>query len=109
MRGGRVKEREPSQGPEAGPLDPAEIRRLLSPNGPIAKHLPGYEVREGQLQLAEAVARAFVEGGIACLEGGVGIGKSFAYLVPALLWAARMGERVLTQGPEAGRLKEQPT
>lgn len=90
-------------------LDPAEVRSLLGPKGPLARRLPGYEVREGQLTLAEAVATAFVDGGIACLEGGVGIGKSFAYLVPALLWAARMGERVLTQGPEAGRLKEQPT
>jgi len=63
MKRGKVKEAVPSPAPEAGALDPAEVRFLLGPHGPIAHRLPGYEVRAGQLQLAEAVATAFVEGG----------------------------------------------
>jgi len=95
MKKGKAKATGATQAAEARPLDPAEVRSLLGPKGPLARRLPGYEVREGQLMLAEAVATAFVDGGIACLEGGVGIGKSFAYLVPALLWAARTGELVM--------------
>lgn len=45
MTRGKVKATGPSQTPEAGPLDRAEVRFLLGPHGPIAKRLSGYEVR----------------------------------------------------------------
>jgi len=53
--------------------------------------MPGYERREEQLQMAEAVARALEEESILVVEAGTGTGKSLAYLVPGLLWALRYG------------------
>lgn len=66
---------------------------LLGPDGPIAARLPGYERRPQQLQMAQAVERALVEGRHLLAEAGTGVGKSFAYLLPAVLHAvAHAGE-----------------
>ncbi len=48
-------------------------------------------VREGQVEMAREVARAFWEEGLTAIEAGTGIGKSLAYLVPALLWRLHGG------------------
>ena len=55
----------------------------------------GFEVRAGQLDMAERVHRVFERGEHLMVEAGTGIGKSLAYLVPALLHGARAGERVI--------------
>jgi ATP-dependent DNA helicase DinG len=73
---------------------------ILGPEGRIAARLPNYECRPQQLEMAEAVAQA-----IACkrhlvAEAGTGVGKSFAYLVPAIL-AATDAEAVEAGGPPA--------
>jgi ATP-dependent DNA helicase DinG len=60
-------------------------RELLGPAGPLAKSLPGYESRSGQLEMADAVQRALGSGGILFCEAGTGTGKTLAYLVPAIL------------------------
>jgi ATP-dependent DNA helicase DinG len=62
-------------------LDPVSI---LGPGGAIARRLPSYEHREEQLAMAEAVARAIERPGHLVVEAGTGVGKSFAYLVPAI-------------------------
>src|SRR3970040_2355986 len=59
-------------------------RALLGPDGPMARRLPGYEIREGQLQMADAVERALGEGRVLFCEAGTGTGKTLAYLVPAI-------------------------
>jgi ATP-dependent DNA helicase DinG len=46
-----------------------------------------YEARPQQKQMAERVARAFVEGQHLCIEAPTGVGKTFAYLVPAIMLA----------------------
>jgi ATP-dependent DNA helicase DinG len=51
----------------------------------------GFEARPGQRQLARAVAATFARGGVLVAEAGTGIGKTLAYLVPAIL----AGRRVL--------------
>src|SRR5262249_51161012 len=66
-------------------IDASVSRRLLGPDGPLARAMPGYEDREGQLQMAEAVERALDEGRTLLCEAGTGIGKTLAYLVPAIL------------------------
>jgi ATP-dependent DNA helicase DinG len=76
-------------------LDEAEIDRLLAPGGPVAGAHPNYEDRTGQREMAASVVRAYNGGGIALVEAGTGTGKSIAYLVPALLWAARNRERTI--------------
>jgi len=74
----------------------AELSLLtLAEDGVIAKRLNGYELREGQLQMCESVARAIETGEHLLVEAGTGVGKTFAYLVPAALWASHEGKRVI--------------
>jgi len=61
---------------------------ILGPNGRIAKRMPGYEHRPQQLAMGEAVERALRDKHHLVVEAGTGVGKSFAYLVPAILAAA---------------------
>jgi ATP-dependent DNA helicase DinG len=58
---------------------------VLGPGGLIAQHLPGYESRRQQVEMAEAVERAIAGKHHLMVEAGTGVGKSFAYLVPAML------------------------
>ena len=66
------------------PLTP---RAVLGPDGRIAARLAGYESRDQQLQMADAVAEAIANRRHLIVEAGTGVGKSFAYLVPAILAA----------------------
>jgi len=59
--------------------------QLLGPRGPFAARIPGYEARGGQLEVARAVEDLLAGDGTLLCEAGTGIGKTFAYLVPALL------------------------
>ena len=67
-----------------GMYSPSEI---LGPGGRIAARLPNYEHRREQLDMAEAVDRAIRQQHHLVVEAGTGVGKSFAYLVPAILAA----------------------
>ena len=71
------------------------IDEILAPGGRVAKELPGYEPRDEQLDMARAVAEAFAAGEHLIVEAGTGVGKSFAYLVPALLRAAEENQRIV--------------
>ena len=57
---------------------------ILGPNGLIAKKWPDFESRTEQVQMADAVAEAISEKHHLMVEAGTGVGKSFAYLVPAI-------------------------
>ncbi len=76
-------------------LDSLDIANLLTESGPVARVLgtSAFEDRPGQRDMAAYIADAYNDGGIALLEAGTGVGKSFAYLVPALEWARHNGER----------------
>ncbi|MCA9119165.1 MAG: DEAD/DEAH box helicase [Planctomycetales bacterium] len=63
-------------------LTPAEI---LGPDGRIAARLSNYEHRAEQMAMADAVAAALKDGRHLVVEAGTGVGKSFGYLVPAIL------------------------
>ena len=71
------------------------LRDIFSPGGIIAQHLSGYEFREEQLRMANAVARAFTASEHLIVEAGTGIGKSFAYLIPAISLALKTDETVV--------------
>lgn len=58
---------------------------LLGSRGPLAQSYPDYELRPGQLQMARVIEEAIRAGRPAIIEAPTGIGKSYAYLVPALL------------------------
>lgn len=68
-------------------VNPTDLsaRDILGSQGPFAARLPGYEPREGQQQVAAAVERLLRRDGVLLCEAGTGIGKTFAYLIPALL------------------------
>src|SRR3954471_19086858 len=68
---------------------------ILSPDGAIARRMPGYESRTEQVRMAEAVAQAIEAPAHLMVEAGTGVGKSFAYLVPAILAAAELGKKVV--------------
>jgi len=61
------------------------IREVLGPGGLLARHIPGYEARPGQLAMAERVAQAIDGDERLLCEAGTGTGKTLAYLVPAIL------------------------
>ena len=54
-----------------------------------------YEDRQSQRDMAAYIADGYNDGGVVLLEAGTGVGKSFAYLVPALAWARANGERTV--------------
>lgn len=58
---------------------------LLGPEGPLAKQFPGYRVRAAQVEMAAQVEQAIADHEIVVIEAGTGTGKTFAYLLPALL------------------------
>ncbi len=68
-------------------IDPVETANLLGPNGPLTGVLGLFEDRPGQRDMASFVCDTYNDGGVALLEAGTGVGKSFAYLIPALRWA----------------------
>jgi ATP-dependent DNA helicase DinG len=65
--------------------------RLLGEGGPLAEALDGFAPREAQIRMAGAVEECLRDGASMVVEAGTGIGKTLAYLVPALL----SGERVI--------------
>ena len=64
-----------------------DIHSILGPQGLIATRLAGYEHRQPQLDMADAVSRALRSRSHLVVEAGTGVGKSYAYLVPAILQA----------------------
>lgn len=60
------------------------VHSILGPGGRIAARLAQYEHRPQQLAMAEAVEEALQQGHHLLAEAGTGVGKSFAYLVPAI-------------------------
>lgn len=73
-------------------LDPLPI---LGSDGLIAKRLAKYEARTEQIAMSQAVAKAIEQQSHLLVEAGTGVGKSFAYLVPSILAAARQGKKVV--------------
>jgi ATP-dependent DNA helicase DinG len=63
----------------------ALLSEVFSANGPLASGVPGYRLRTQQLELAERIAAAMADNSVLIAEAGTGTGKTYAYLVPALL------------------------
>lgn len=60
------------------------VKEILSNEGPLAG-IKGFVSRDGQIYMAESVEKAFDNGKVLVAEAGTGTGKTFAYLIPALL------------------------
>ena len=76
-------------------LDVDALRDALGPTGRVAVMLPAYEERPEQLSMLEAVCEAFNGGHQLIVEAGTGTGKSLAYLLPSLAFAAMNNRRVV--------------
>jgi len=77
-------------------MSTSTLENILGPDGAIARRLgERYEHRPQQLEMAAAVERAFTEGHHLLVEAGTGVGKSFAYLLPAIDFAVRNKKRVV--------------
>lgn len=68
-----------------------QVWACFQAEGPLGRELKSFQPRAGQTDLALAIARVLEQGGTLVAEAGTGIGKTFAYLVPALL----SGQRIL--------------
>ena len=71
------------------------ILDALSPTGAIGRRLSGYEPRAEQMRMAKLVSAAFAENRHLVVEAGTGVGKSFAYLLPAIEQAVYEDKRVV--------------
>ncbi len=76
-------------------LNEDKLVSALEPGGAIAERLKKYESRPSQLNLMRLIIQAFNSDAVVCAEAGTGVGKSFAYLLPAMAYAILNKERVL--------------
>ncbi len=80
---------------EPTPLDPEEVASILDYGGPFSQYFETYEHRGEQVEMLKAVTNSLSNGNHLMVEAGTGVGKSFAYLVPAALFAAQNNTRVV--------------
>ncbi len=71
------------------------IDSVFSQNGSLGKVLKDYELREEQRLMALQILEAYHHENIALIEAGTGVGKSWAYLIPAIYWATTRGEQTV--------------
>ena len=69
--------------PRAAELSDA-VAAAFAADGPLARAMPGFEGREGQREMADAVCAVFADGDVLLAEAGTGTGKTLAYLIPAI-------------------------
>ena len=72
-----------------------ELDRLFGAGGPLAPNVGTYKPRQSQTEMAKAIAAAIADQKVLMAEAGTGTGKTFAYLVPALLWG---GKTIISTG-----------
>jgi len=76
-------------------FNPQVIAEYFAPEGRMALSIPGYRYRQEQVNLAESITKAFLDQEFLISEAGTGVGKTYAYLVPAILWAKEQKEKVV--------------
>jgi ATP-dependent DNA helicase DinG len=76
-------------------LNSEQIIAALRKNGSVASRLPSYEPRQAQLDLLALIIQGFNEDSLVMAEAGTGVGKSFAYLLPAMHFALKTKEKVV--------------
>ncbi len=80
---------------EVEKIDVDMVESLLRSGSPLAEAMDGFEERPEQIAVARAVAEAINEGKRLVVEAGTGVGKSVAYLLPALVYATANNKRVV--------------
>src|SRR5580704_7033784 len=82
------------QQPQGGGDLVSRVEEIFSPSGILSK-AKNFEFRPQQQEMAVAVARALQNGGHLAVEAGTGVGKSLAYLIPAILFAVSQGKKAV--------------
>lgn len=91
-----VVERIQPENAEIEPVDLEDVASIFSKNGRLAESDSAFEFRQPQTEMALSVAEAINSSSVLVSEAGTGTGKSFAYLVPALLYVSKnKGKRVV--------------
>jgi ATP-dependent DNA helicase DinG len=67
-----------------------DLEAVFSPDGPLARSIPGFRSRPSQIAMAQAIGHAIEDREVLVAEAGTGTGKTFAYLVPALLYGGKV-------------------
>lgn len=75
---------------------PNELRDFFNAEGPLAQTLPAYEMRPEQVEVALCVEEMMRDSGIGLIEAGTGVGKTMAYLIPAIRAALRGKKTVVS-------------
>ncbi|MCR5495413.1 MAG: DEAD/DEAH box helicase family protein [Treponema sp.] len=76
-------------------INEEEAGLYLSSGGPLSEISENYEERPVQIELLQKIAQAFNKNQLAAFEAGTGVGKSFAYLIPSIIWAIDNKEKVV--------------
>ena len=76
-------------------VDELEAGNYISNGGALSKISDSFEERPVQVELLQNIVHAFNENKIAVFEAGTGVGKSYSYLIPSVLWALLNHERVI--------------
>ena len=66
---------------------PENIAAYFAPQRTLSKFVPEFKYRPEQADLAAAIADSFLEDKFLVAEAGTGVGKTLAYLLPAIMWA----------------------
>lgn len=90
----QLKSKRASRKPARTATASLTLEEFFGPDGPLAVVLPGYEMRQEQVDVAESVEAAMKAGKPALIEASTGVGKSLAYLVPAVR-AALQGKKTV--------------
>jgi len=86
---------EPYRKDEIKKISTQRIEEIFSLKGPLAKTIPDFESRESQISMSQNVKDALNQDQTHLIEASTGIGKSFSYLVPSIIWACENKERVV--------------
>ena len=76
--------------PDPGNVHDEEIEAIFAEGGKLSSAVPTFHARQSQTDMARAIAGAIARNGTLLAEAGTGTGKTFAYLVPALLWGGKV-------------------
>ena len=90
LLGDKFKEKE-----ERVLLKLSEVARIFRPSGKLRKGLDSYEYRKEQEEMAKGVANALNQEKYLTVEAGTGVGKSWAYLIPAIFWAKKNNQHFI--------------
>ncbi len=76
--------------PDIAGIHDREVEQIFGDSGVLSNSIPGYRSRQAQIEMAKAIASS-IEGQKTLLaEAGTGTGKTFAYLIPAMLWGGKV-------------------